>query len=105
VFTQELDALQYVGYAAWVHDGAHVPAMTLHEVIPPLVGATHGMHDGPHEAPLLATHAPLQKLWPAEHWHIPFEQCFPPVHANWLPQLPQLASSALKSTHAPPQRV
>jgi hypothetical protein len=105
VLTQALDALQYVGNAAWVHEGEHVPALVLHDVMPPFVGARQGMHDGPHEARLLATHVPPQKLFPVGHWHVPFEHCLPPAHANWLPQPPQFELSVLKSTQAPLQAV
>jgi hypothetical protein len=45
---------------------------------------------------------PLQFVWPAGQ-QMPLEQLEPDVHA--VPQAPQLAVLALRSTHDPPQLV
>ncbi len=51
----------------------------------------------------VSTQAPLQRVCPAGHTHMPIEHVVPPVQA--LPQAPQLVASEPVSTHALPQAV
>jgi hypothetical protein len=91
VSTHALVAEQYVG-AVLGHEGVQVPFG--HEVLPPPEGGVQIVHDAPHAFVLLATHEPAAHAFcPDGHRHPPFVQCFPPPHANALPQPPQLLSS------------
>jgi hypothetical protein len=54
----------------------------------------------PHAFTSFGTQAPAHECVPPVHWHLAATQCCPPLQA--APHPPQLASSLLSSTQAPP---
>lgn len=80
---------------AWLHACPH--AVPLQLAVPPL-GAGQSEQLGPQAFTSLATHEPAQGWVPPVHWHALLTQCSPPEQP--CPQVPQLVSSLVSSTHA-----